>query len=91
MGRLDPHGETHFGTSQMQHLVAEVDLLLALAKAGAEHHGLIQLRSGGALRGAARRTGVYRRLSGPNARIAADPDVLIKPGLLPAVRVHGTG
>jgi hypothetical protein len=45
LGRLDPHGETRFGASQMQQLVADVELLLTLAKAGAEHRGLIRLRS----------------------------------------------
>ena len=45
LGRLDPHGETRFGASQMQQLVADVELLLNLAKAGAEHRGLIRLRS----------------------------------------------
>jgi hypothetical protein len=45
LGRLDPHSETRFGTGQMQQLVADVELLLTLAKAGAEHHGLMRLRS----------------------------------------------
>lgn len=44
LGRLDPHGETRFGTSEMRQLVADVELLLTLAKAGAEHRGLIRLR-----------------------------------------------
>ncbi|BCY08810.1 hypothetical protein [Actinoplanes sp. L3-i22] len=45
LGRLDPHGETRFGAGQMQQLIAEVELLLTLAKAGAEHRGLMRLRS----------------------------------------------
>jgi hypothetical protein len=45
LGRLDPHGETRFGTSQMQQLIADVELLLTLAKAGAEYGGLMRLRS----------------------------------------------
>jgi hypothetical protein len=45
LGRLDPHGETRFDACQMQQLVAEVELLLTLAKAGPEHRGLIRLRS----------------------------------------------
>ncbi|BEL06334.1 hypothetical protein Q0Z83_045250 [Actinoplanes sichuanensis] len=45
LGQIDPHGETRFGTSQMQQLVAGVELLLTLAKTGAEHRGLIRLRS----------------------------------------------
>jgi hypothetical protein len=43
-GRVDPHGETRFGASQMQQLVVEVELLLARATAGAEHRGLMRLR-----------------------------------------------
>jgi hypothetical protein len=45
LGRLDPYGETRFDASQMQQLVVDVELLLTLAKAGAEHRGLIRLRS----------------------------------------------
>lgn len=43
-GRVNPHGETRFGATQMQQLVAEVELLLAQATTGAEHRGLMRLR-----------------------------------------------
>lgn len=43
LGRVDPHGETRFGASQMQELVVEVELLLALATAGFEQRGLTRL------------------------------------------------
>ena len=45
LGRVDPHGETRLGVSQMQQLIAEVELLLTQATAGAEHRGLMRLRA----------------------------------------------
>jgi len=42
---VDPHGETRLGASQMQQLVTEVALLLTQAAAGAEHSGLMRLRT----------------------------------------------
>ncbi|MEU4623016.1 hypothetical protein AB0G04_23965 [Actinoplanes sp. NPDC023801] len=45
LGRLDLHGETRFGASQMQKLIADVELLLTLAKVGVEYRGLMRLRS----------------------------------------------
>jgi hypothetical protein len=44
LGEVDPYGETCFGSGQMQDLVAEVELLIARAMAGAEHPGLMRLR-----------------------------------------------
>jgi hypothetical protein len=45
LGQIDPHGETRFDASQMQQLVAEVELLLVQARASAERHGLMRLRT----------------------------------------------
>jgi hypothetical protein len=45
LGQVDPHGETHFGGHHMRQLIADVELLLVEAKAGAEHRGLIRLRA----------------------------------------------
>ena len=45
LGRVDPHGETCLGPGQMGQLVAEVELLLTEAMVGAEHRGLMRLRT----------------------------------------------
>jgi hypothetical protein len=44
-GRVDRHGETRFGATLMQQLIVGVKLLLAQATAGAEHRGLMRLRT----------------------------------------------
>ncbi|GIE90710.1 hypothetical protein [Actinoplanes regularis] len=45
LARIDPHGETRLGASQMQQLLAEVELLLTQATTGVEHRGLMRLRA----------------------------------------------
>jgi hypothetical protein len=45
LGEVDPHGETCLGAGQMQQLVAEIELLLTKATPGAEHRGLMRLRT----------------------------------------------
>jgi hypothetical protein len=45
LGRVDLHGETCLGASRMGQLVAEVELLLTQATSGAEHRGLVRLRT----------------------------------------------
>ncbi|MFI1990510.1 hypothetical protein [Actinoplanes sp. NPDC020271] len=45
LSAVDPHGETRFGANQMRQLLAELELLLIGATAGAERRGLMRLRA----------------------------------------------
>jgi hypothetical protein len=45
LGGVDPHGETCLDAAEMPALVAEIDLILRHARPGAEHRGLLRLRT----------------------------------------------